>query len=204
MLQTIGVAAFFLPLVLGRLGICWMMSRPAGSPLAKAVGLSMWVIFGPAAIALLPGHLLWRETLPIEGTSGRLLPICWWLSEPSGASIVLGLMVALSLYLATTFTFNTAREWATLRFGFAQRMWERWSRWQESRKGRELPEQQYGSKRERVALRAQREREMAEHKAREAEERKRVPAPTLLGGLFGWLSRRKRKARLLRSRSMRL
>jgi S-DNA-T family DNA segregation ATPase FtsK/SpoIIIE len=36
MLQMIGVAAFFLPLVMGRLGICWMMSRPAGSPVAKA------------------------------------------------------------------------------------------------------------------------------------------------------------------------
>src|SRR5260370_12060095 len=73
MLQSIGVAAFFLPLVLGRLGICWMMSRPAGSPLAKAVGLAMWIVFGPAAIALLPGHMLWRGTLPIEGTSGPLL-----------------------------------------------------------------------------------------------------------------------------------
>ena len=34
-LQLIGVAAFFLPLVLGRLGVCWMRSRPAGSPVAK-------------------------------------------------------------------------------------------------------------------------------------------------------------------------
>ncbi len=38
MLQLIGVAAFFLPLVLGRLGLCWMRSRPAGSPMAKTVG----------------------------------------------------------------------------------------------------------------------------------------------------------------------
>ena len=104
------------------------MSRPAGSPLAKTVGLAMWVVFGPAAIALLPGTLLWRGALPIEGTSGRLLAdmLVPFLNLP-GASIVLALMVALSLYLATTFTFNTAREWATMRFGFAQTMWERWS-----------------------------------------------------------------------------
>src|SRR6185312_9281583 len=43
LLQLIGVAAFFLPLVLGRLGICWIRSRPAGSPKAKLVGLGMWV-----------------------------------------------------------------------------------------------------------------------------------------------------------------
>ncbi|QHS52147.1 DNA translocase FtsK [Edaphobacter sp. 12200R-103] len=195
MLQAIGVAAFLLPLVLGRLGICWMMSRPAGSPLAKAVGLAMWVIFGPAAIALLPGHLLWKGTLPIAGTSGRLLAdmLVAYLNLP-GASIVLALMVALSLYLATTFTFNTAREWTTMRFGFAQRMWERWVQWRESRQGPDLPVEQYGSKRERAELRARREHELAERKAREAEERRNKSNTTLLGSLFGWLSRRKRKA----------
>lgn len=195
MLQAIGVAAFLLPLVLGRLGICWMMSRPAGSPVAKAVGLAMWVVFGPAAIALLPGHLLWKGTLPIAGTSGRLLAdmLVAYLNLP-GASIVLALMVALSLYLATTFTFNTAREWTTMRFGFAQRMWERWVQWRESRQGDDLPVEQYGSKRERAEMRARRERELAERKERAADERKNASSTTLLGGLFGWLSRRKHKA----------
>jgi S-DNA-T family DNA segregation ATPase FtsK/SpoIIIE len=195
MLQAIGVAAFLLPLVLARLGICWMMSRPAGSPVAKAVGLAMWVVFGPAAIALLPGHLLWRGTLPIEGTSGRLLAdmLVAYLNLP-GASIVLALMVALSLYLATTFTFNTAREWTTMRFGFAQRIWDRWVRWRESRQGEDLPAEQYGSKRERAELRARRERELTERKAHEAEAHKSASSSTLLGGLFGWLSRRKRTA----------
>ncbi|HMF52774.1 MAG TPA: DNA translocase FtsK 4TM domain-containing protein, partial [Edaphobacter sp.] len=193
MLQMIGVAAFFLPLVLGRLGICWMMSRPAGSPLAKAVGLAMWIAFGPAAIALLPGHILWRGALPIEGTSGRLLAdmLVAYLNLP-GASIVLALMVALSLYLATTFTFNTAREWTTMRFGFAQRMWDRWSLWRESRRGADLPADEYGSKRERAELKAQREREFAERQSREAAMKMAEPTRTLLGSLFGWLSGRKR------------
>ena len=92
MLQLIGVAAFFLPLVLGRLGICWMRSRPAGSPLAKTIGLGMWVVFAPAAIALLPGTMLWRHSLPVEGTSGRLLAdfLVQYLNLP-GAAIVLEL-----------------------------------------------------------------------------------------------------------------
>src|ERR1700727_471230 len=58
MLQLIGVACFFLPLVLGRLGLCWMRSRPAGSPMAKAVGLVMGVIFGAAGIGRTPGHMM--------------------------------------------------------------------------------------------------------------------------------------------------
>src|SRR5882757_6592232 len=171
MLQIIGISAFFLPLVVGRLGICWMMSRPAGSPLAKTVGLSMWVVFGPAAIALLPGHLLWRGTLPIEGTSGRLLAdmLVAFLNLP-GASIVLGLMVALSLYLATTFTFNTAREWATIRFGFIQTFFDRWTNVRNRRanaklEGREEPvtarQEAFLSKRELMEEKARLARELA-------------------------------------------
>jgi S-DNA-T family DNA segregation ATPase FtsK/SpoIIIE len=193
MLQLIGVAAFFLPLVLGRLGLCWMRSRPAGSPLAKTIGLGMWVVFGPAAIALLPGNMLWRGSLPIEGTTGRLLAdtLVHYLNLP-GAAIVLTLMVAVSLYLATTFTFNTAREWATVRFGFLQRLWEWWSQRRSRRIGAEVDlEESYGSKREQADAKARRARELAE----EAERRRLEPEPeptTLLGGLFGWLSRKKR------------
>jgi S-DNA-T family DNA segregation ATPase FtsK/SpoIIIE len=191
MLQMIGVAAFFLPMVLGRLGLCWMRSRPAGSPLAKTIGLGMWVVFGPAAIALLPGHLMWRHALPIEGMTGRLLAdfMVHYLNLP-GAVIVLGLMVALSLYLATTFTFNTAREWATIRFGFMQRLWEWWVQRRIRRTGfDDSMEDSYGSKREQADAKARRTRAIAEE-----EERRRLEpeSTTLLGGLFGWLSRKRR------------
>ncbi len=191
MLQLIGVAAFFLPLVLGRLGVCWMRSRPAGSPLAKTIGLGMWVIFAPAAIALLPGQMLWRHALPVEGTEGRLLAdfMVHYLNLP-GAAIVLTLMVAVSLYLATTFTFNTAREWATIRFGFLQRLWDWWVERRSRRTGSEIAaEPAYGSKREQAEARARRARELAEQAERRKPERE---ATTLLGSLFGWLSRKKR------------
>ena len=194
MLQLIGVAAFFLPLLLGRLGICWMRSRPAGSPMAKTIGLGMWVVFAPAAIALLPGAMLWQNSLPIEGTSGRLLAdfLVHYLNLP-GAAIVLTLMVAVSLYLATTFTFNTAREWATIRFGFLQRLWEWWVQRRGRRAGslgsHDAIEESYGSKREQADAKARRARELAE----EAERKRLEPqSTTLLSGLFGWMSRKKR------------
>jgi DNA segregation ATPase FtsK/SpoIIIE, S-DNA-T family len=191
MLQLIGVAAFFLPLVLGRLGICWMRSRPAGSPLAKTIGLGMWVVFAPAAIALLPGSMLWQHSLPVEGTLGRLLAdfMVHYLNLP-GAAIVLSLMVAVSLYLATTFTFNTAREWATIRFGFVQRLWDWWVQRRSTRAGAETAiDETYGSKREQAEAKARRARELDE----EAERKRLEPrSATLLSGLFGWLSRKKR------------
>jgi S-DNA-T family DNA segregation ATPase FtsK/SpoIIIE len=196
-LQMIGIAAFFLPLVAGRLGLSWMRSRPAGSPKAKSIGLALWVVFAPAAIALLPGHLLWRHALPIEGVTGRLLgdKMIHFLNLP-GASIVLALMVALSLYLATTFTFNTAREWATIRFGFLQALWERWTNFRNRRanaklesdeKSSRVKEEEFLSKREKMEEKARRARELAEAESTPAE------PGTLLSGLFGWLGRRKKK-----------
>ncbi len=193
MLQTIGIAAFFLPLVLGRLGLCWLRSRPAGSPLAKSVGLGMWVVFAPAAIGLLPGHMLWHHALPIEGLTGRLLAdVMVQLLNLPGASIVLGLMVALSLYLATTFTFHTAREWAALRFGFIQTLLDRWMNWRNRRhNAKAMAEEEFGSKREKADVKARRARELAEREASLADAEEPT---TLLGSLFGWLSRRKKVA----------
>ena len=189
LLQMLGVAAFFLPLVLGRLGLCWMWSRPAGSPLAKSIGLGLWVIFGPAAIALLPGHILWCHALPIEGVTGRLLSdvMVQYLNLP-GTCIVVALMVALSLYLTTTFTFNTAREWGLVHFSFAQSLLDRWARWRGTRKSASIAaaKEAYGSKREQADLKAQRARELAERKNNRAENN------TLLGGFFSWWSRKKR------------
>lgn len=198
-LQMIGVAAFFLPLVAGRLGLCWMRSRPAGSPKAKLLGLGLWVIFAPAAIALLPYHLHWRHALPVEGTTGRLLSdaMVHYLNLP-GAGIVLALMVALSLYLATTFTFNTAGEWAYMRFGFLHSIWARWTnfrnrranaRLQERPEAFETQQEEFRSKREQMEEKARRARELAEAKA----ESKTEESTTLLGSLFGWLGRRKRR-----------
>ncbi len=109
-LQTIGIAAFFLPIVFGRIGLCWMRQRPAGSAKARCLGLALWIVFAPAALGLLPRTLLWRHALPIEGVTGRLLAdaMVHYLNLP-GATIVLALMVAVSLYLATTFTLHTAQ-----------------------------------------------------------------------------------------------
>ncbi len=191
-LQAIGIAAFFLPLVLGRLGLCWMRSRPAGSPLAKVIGLTLWVIFAPAGIALLPGGLRWRNALPIGGTTGALLAqsLLHLLNLP-GTCVVVALAVALSLYLTTTFTFNTAREWATLRFGFLHVLWERWSLRNKAGRG---SAEEFGSRREQMEAKARQQREAAERTAERETASAARENTTLLRGLFGWLSRTRKTA----------
>jgi S-DNA-T family DNA segregation ATPase FtsK/SpoIIIE len=195
MLQVLGVAAFFLPLLLVRVGVCWLVSRPAGSPLGKLLALGLWVLFAPAGVALLPGNVLWRSSLPICGLSGRLVAdaMIHLLNVP-GTAIVVTLMVGLSLYLATTFSFNTAREWSTERFGFVARTREKWIRFR-GRKRADGPAEVldhsgevFGAKREKADAEARRERERAERQARGE------GSNTLLAGLFGWLGRLRRSA----------
>jgi S-DNA-T family DNA segregation ATPase FtsK/SpoIIIE len=134
LLQVEGVTALWFPILLAMLGVSWMRSRPVGSPWAKLVGAGLILTFGPAIFALVPGHLHWMHGLPIEGLTGRLVAdsLVQYLNFP-GACIVAVTMVAAALYLSTTFSFNTAKEWLAVRFAFVQAWRDRWTNWKAAR-----------------------------------------------------------------------
>src|SRR5271170_1841386 len=134
LLQVEGVAALWFPILLAALGFSWMRSRPAGSLGAKLVGAGLILTFGPAIFALILGHLHWMHGLPVEGLTGRLMAdlLVEYLNFP-GACIVTGTMVAAALYLSTTFSFNTAKEWLAVRFAFVQAWRDRWTNWKAAR-----------------------------------------------------------------------
>ena len=156
--------------------------------MAKFVGLGLWVVFAPAGVALTPGDVLWRHSLPIGGLSGRLVCdlMVHFLNVP-GTAIVVTLMVALAVYLSTTFSFNTAREWLTEHLSFVAWISEKWMHFRSRRAGAEIPVEMldeqgevFGAKREKLDAEARKAREKAE-RARNSN--------TLLSGLFGWFSR---------------
>ena len=130
LLQIEGLTAFCLPVLGGALGWTWLRSRPAGSPGAKLFGILLCMIFGPALLGLLPGHLHFLYGLPIAGLTGRLASdaLVAWLNYP-GACVVSASMVAIALYLSTTFSFNTAREWLAIRFAFVMAWRDRFANW---------------------------------------------------------------------------
>jgi DNA segregation ATPase FtsK/SpoIIIE, S-DNA-T family len=72
--------------------------------------------------------------LPVEGLTGRLTAdaLIQWLNFP-GACVVAVSMVAIAVYLSTTFSFNTAREWAAVRFAFIFAWRDRWVNWRLAR-----------------------------------------------------------------------
>src|ERR1700734_3667032 len=134
LLQLEGVAAFFIPLMLGALGWTWLRSCPAGSPTAKVSGVLLYLVFAPAVFGLVPGHLRWLHALPVEGLTGRLIvdTLVQYLNFP-GAAIVIVSMVAIALYLSTTFSFGTAQQWLAIRFAFVLAWRDRLRNWHLSR-----------------------------------------------------------------------
>jgi S-DNA-T family DNA segregation ATPase FtsK/SpoIIIE len=188
LLQTVGVAIFFVPLALLRIGLSWLRSQRVGSTKAKIVGIGLWLIFAPALIALMPGGMLWRHALPIAGVEGTILAggLIHFVNYP-GAVILCSLMVALSLYLTTTFLLANAGAWFTAHFGFIRNLSDRYAAWKSKRRGSadEDFDEAFASKREIAAAMARRQ-EAAEGDAA-------MRNGTLLSSFFGWFSRRKRK-----------
>ncbi|MGC2638829.1 MAG: DNA translocase FtsK 4TM domain-containing protein, partial [Acidobacteriaceae bacterium] len=133
-LQLEGVSGFLLPLLVGALGWTWMRSRPTGSPLAKCLGIVLSLLFAPALFGLLPDHPHFPRGLPVEGLLGRLVAdfLVRFLNFP-GACIVTITLVAAAVYLSTTFSFNTAREWAGVQFAFLLAWRDRWKNWRRRR-----------------------------------------------------------------------
>src|SRR6202789_942199 len=188
LLQTLGIAIFFVPLALIRIGVSWMRSQRIGSTRAKLGGIALWLIFAPALIALLPGHALWRHALSLCGIEGAILSggLTHFVNYP-GAVILCSLMVALSLYLTTTFMFSTASIWFASHFGLVRSLSERYAAWRSKRRGASEDDidEGFASQREIAAAKARKQEAAAGDDAA-------ARNGTLLSSLFGWFSRRTR------------
>ncbi len=128
LLQAEGLSAFLVPLLVGALGWLWLRSRPAGSPVSKLVGALLCLIFVPTLLGLLPGHLHWLHIIPIEGLTGHAIAglLVQYLNYP-GAFVLSLAFVAAALYLTTTFSVGSLRQWLTVHFAFLASWRDRWN-----------------------------------------------------------------------------
>ena len=134
LLQLFGVGAFLLPVFPALAGARWFRSRPILSPLAKSLGGLWLIMFVPAFLALLPGHLRWLHVIPIEGLLGRVVgDFLIHYVNLVGAYIICAALLAVALYLSTAFSFSTMRLWAPTRFAFVIALWNRFKDWQQER-----------------------------------------------------------------------
>ena len=134
LLQGFGIGAFLLPVFPAVVGARWFRSRRIQSPVAKSLGGIWLVIFVPAMLALLPGHLRWQGVIPMEGLLGRIVgDALIHYFNLAGAYIVCASVLAVALYLSTAFSFSSLQLWLPTRFAFAIALWQRWKDWQEAR-----------------------------------------------------------------------
>ncbi len=133
-LQFFGIGAFLLPVFPALLGLRWFASRKIQSPVAKSLGGVWLVVFIPALLALLPGHLRWLHVVPVEGLLGRVVgDVLIHYLNLTGAYIVCASVLAVALYLSTAFSFSSIQLWASTRFAFATALWNRYQDWQGAR-----------------------------------------------------------------------
>ena len=138
-LQGFGLGAFLLPIFAAVLGVRWFRSRRIVSPFAKVLGAFWMIIFVPALLALLPGHLRWMNAIPLEGLFGRMVgDFLIHYFNLAGAYIVCASVLAVALYLSTAFSFAAMQVWAPTRFAFAIALWDRWRDWREARAKRRM------------------------------------------------------------------
>ena len=139
MLQFFGGGAFLLVIFPAMLGLRWFRSSKVQSPVAKSLGGIWLMMFLPALLALLPGHLRWLHVIPVEGLLGRVVGdfLIHYLNLV-GAYIVCVSILAVALYLSTAFSFSAIRLWAPTRFAFVAALWNRYKDWREERARRRL------------------------------------------------------------------
>jgi len=123
-----------LPIFPALLGLRWFRSSKIQSPMAKSLGVVWLVMFVPALLALLPGHLRWMSVIPVEGLLGRVVgDVLIHYLNLVGAYIVCATLLAVALYLSTAFSFSAVRLWAPTRFAFVTALWNRYQDWQQER-----------------------------------------------------------------------
>ncbi len=133
-LQFWGLGSFLLPVFMGMVGVRWFRSRAVQTPIAKTLGGIWLLMFVPALLAILPGHLRWMSAIPIEGLAGRIVgDVLIHYLNVAGAYIVCTTVLAVALYLTTAFSFSAIELWAPTRFAFVLALRDRFRDWQDER-----------------------------------------------------------------------
>jgi S-DNA-T family DNA segregation ATPase FtsK/SpoIIIE len=133
-LQFWGVGSFLLPIFMAMLGGRWFRSRAVQNPIAKTLGGIWLLMFVPALLAILPGHMRWMDAIPIEGLAGRIVgDVLIRYLNVAGAYIVCTTVLAVALYLTTAFSFSAIEVWAPTRFAFVLALRDRFRDWQDER-----------------------------------------------------------------------
>ena len=130
LLQTLGLAAYGVPVLILLLGWKWIRSSPIEAPLAKALGALMLVASTCAAFGLGPEWRPVAGTIPAGGLTGKLLADDLVSSmNLTGAALVTSACWIVALYLVSSFQMSRLQGWLRVPTGWLRNLATRWRTW---------------------------------------------------------------------------
>ncbi len=134
LLQSLGLAAFFLPIWFGTVAWSWVRSRWNSPAWLRVAGTVVTLACLPAIFGLLPWHWRWMHAVPVEGVAGRLMAgmLVGYLN-PLGAWLVAGILAAAGVYFALAIRFREIFELLEARWIGLEAVHDRWRNWREER-----------------------------------------------------------------------
>lgn len=134
LLQSLGWAAFLLPLYLLVLGWSWVRSTPLAMPTGRTTGSALLLVVLATAFSLsdIPP---WRETIAAGGVLGTLLSefLIFYLNQ-AGLILALAMSAIVSVYLITSFELRAGKGWFTGGARSFVVLANPWRAWRERRK----------------------------------------------------------------------
>lgn len=128
LIQTLGFAAFLLPVALLIFSWRWFRSTPIETPVLKGVGLCLLVFSVSSLAAILPSDLFlrWRLKTNFGGLVGQLIAEkVENIFNPTGRLIVMTACLLVALYITTSFSLHRLMNWVHARLlGMKQRFRE--------------------------------------------------------------------------------
>ncbi len=132
LVQSFGLGAFLLPVLLLILAMKWFFSREIGAPFVRVFG--GFVLLGAlCAMCALGGFRVFNDAIPSGGIAGMLLSDAMLAAFNLPGSVILtATALLLSLYLVSTFSVATVHGWMAESEGLSTRIRGAWLRWRDA------------------------------------------------------------------------
>ncbi len=139
-LQSLGLAAYVLPVLLLLLAWKWLRSEPIETPAVRLTGAVLLVGATSAGLSLVPDWKLYSGAVPAGGLVGYLLAdVLLHQLNVAGSAIVSATVFVLSIYLLSSFSLSSARGWAGKPLEAFTGFFSRWKTNRASRRARPKP-----------------------------------------------------------------
>ncbi len=135
--QLFGFASFLFPALLLALAWKWLRSQPIEAQYVKIVGSTVFVWSVCTALSFGPRIRFFGDVIAAGGLMGNLTASYLMDSmNATGAALVTGICLIISVYLISTFEVSKLVEWFSGPIAWWKRTRERWSAWRSARRAR--------------------------------------------------------------------